>query len=138
MVDTNILQVVVFVSVVAGAFGRTMLPYLQKLKEAEEGEKPVFQHKYFFTMLYSLAISLGLSLTLFSSVLASVPTDAALSSVMIIAGLTGWGANSVVNGITSNVHAEDVKREISRLKKTEGSKGVSKEGGVQIGDKTIS
>jgi hypothetical protein len=138
MADPLITEVLIFVAVVAGSFGRTMLPYLQKLKEAEEGDKPVFQHKYFFTMLYSLAISLGTTMTLFPSVVAAIPSNAALPSIMIIAGLAGWGANSVVNGIVSSVHPEDVKREVARLKRTEGKKAVSDKGGVQLGDKEIS
>lgn len=138
IIDQNLVEGLIFVSVVAGAFGRTMLPYLQKLKEAEEDDKPVFQHKYFFTMLYSLAISLGVTLTLFPTILQNIPNTASLSSIMVISGLTGWGANSIVNGITSNVHPEDVKAEVARLKKTEGKdKAVSEKGGVQLGDKTI-
>lgn len=137
MIDQNLLEILIFVSVVGGAFGRTMLPYIQMLKEAEEGDKPAFQHKYFFTMLYSLALSLGVTLTLFPSVVQNIPTNASISSIMVIGGLAGWGANSIVNGITSNVHPEDVRAKVQRLKKTEGKEAVTDKAGVQLGDKTI-
>lgn len=138
MVDINTLQILVFVSAVAGAFGRTMLPYLQKLKEAEEGDKPVFQHKYFFTMIYSLAISLGTTMTLFPTLMQNLTTNVGIPSMMIVAGLTGWGSNSIVNAITSSVNPAEIKAENAKLRKTEGTKAVTKEGGIQLGDKTIS
>lgn len=84
-----------------GALGRTLLPYLQKLKENEEAgeEPPNFQKKYMFTFAYSLAISIGVAMTLFSSVLTNVDKTATIPSIMIISGLAGWGANSIVNNI---------------------------------------
>ena len=52
--------------------------------------------------------------------------------------LTGWGSNSIVNAITSSVNPAEIKAENAKLRKTEGTKAVTKEGGIQLGDKTIS
>lgn len=94
-------QALVFAGCLLGALGRTLLPYLQKLKENEEAgqEPPNFQKKYMFTFAYSLAISIGVAMTLFSSVLTNVDKTATIPSIMIISGLAGWGANSIVNNI---------------------------------------
>jgi hypothetical protein len=108
------LELLVFAGTVIGAFGRTMLPYIQKLKEQEENEgdpkrPPMFQKKYIFTMLYSLAISLGVSMTLFPTLLPNIAPTSSFASIMIISGLAGWGANSIVNNVTTMATKQGAK-----------------------------
>lgn len=99
--DTTTFQALVFAGTSIGAIGRTMLPYLQKLKESEErGEDPPsFQKKYVFSFVYGLAISLGVSMTLFSSVVGTIDAAATIPSIMILSGLAGWGSGSIVNNV---------------------------------------
>src|SRR5437899_2758225 len=100
------VQIIVFGGIVVGAFGRMMLPYLQKLKEAENNdtEPPKFQHKYIFTMIYSLALSLIAGLTLFPAISANIPANLALAAfpgIFFTTILAGWGANSIINNVVT-------------------------------------
>ncbi len=106
VVDLLTLELIVFSGVIIGGFGRMMLPYLQKLKEAEnQGTNPPgFQKKYIFTMIYSFALSLVAAMTLFPSISANIPADAqaaAVPGIFFTTVLAGWGANSLVNNITT-------------------------------------
>lgn len=81
-----------------------MLPYLQKLKEAENTDQPapVFQKKYIFTMIYSLALSLIAAMTLFPTIAANIPQNLAIAAfpgIFFTTILAGWGANSIINNV---------------------------------------
>lgn len=106
MLDIAQIEGVVFGGTILGAFGRTMLPYLQKLKEQEEEEgkpdrPPLFQKKYWFTMAYSLVGSLAIGMTLFPALVPTIAPSSTLTAVIIASALAGWGGNDMVNSFIS-------------------------------------
>ena len=102
--DATIIAALVLLGTTLGALGRTLLPYIQARKTAEEtGEEPVgFQKKYVFTAIFAIITSVIVAFSLFDSLVKNVDTtNASATGIFIITFLAGYGTNSVVNGIAS-------------------------------------
>lgn len=97
VVDQATLEGVGFGSAVLGCFLRTMLPYLQKLRAAEEENKPPFQRQYWFTMAVSIITSVAAVSLGWASLAGGLNPNASLLTIFILSAGFGWGVNDVTN-----------------------------------------
>lgn len=94
------VEVIVLLACISAGLGRALLPYIRKLKEAEEtGSTIEFQRKYLFTTLYSVGISLIFGLLAYPAIIQGTPDTGALVGVFITAFGTAWGLNDLFNQI---------------------------------------
>ncbi|GAG49161.1 unnamed protein product [marine sediment metagenome] len=90
------IEYVAIIGIFIGVLIRTILPYLKKISA---GEDIKFNFKYVATALV-LVITAGITtLIIFPSF--SIPEGTAFA-VFIVALLSGWGANDVLNRIVTN------------------------------------
>ena len=94
------IEVIVLLACISAGLGRSLLPYIRKLKEAEEtGSTVEFQRKYIFTTIYSVGISLIFGLLAYPAIIGGVPDTGALIGIFITAFGTAWGLNDIFNQI---------------------------------------
>lgn len=88
---------IAFIGVFIGILCRTLLPYIKKLKAAQEKEPPEtvkFDLKYVWTAIVSLFISLIASMLIFPSF--TIPTGAQFY-VFLQSFIFGWASNDIIN-----------------------------------------
>jgi len=102
-VDPNTVEIVVLIASSLGAFGRAMFPYLRKLKEEAEANKPVkFEAKYVISAIFSAVVASIVGLTLFPSLVSQVGSQSTMAGVFITSLLAGWGAGSLINNVIAS------------------------------------
>lgn len=96
------VELVVLLACIGAGLGRALLPYIRKMKDAEESGSTIeFDRKYIFTTVYSVAISLIFGLLAYPAIIQGVPDSGALVGIFIAAFGTAWGLNDIFNQITS-------------------------------------
>ena len=99
VLDPNTIGVVCFGSILLGTIGRTFLPYIQKLKEAESSEdpKPAFQRHYLWTFIYSVIVSIGISIPLWTTLSPTFTPTSSLILIVLSSASLGYTSNDVIN-----------------------------------------
>ena len=103
----NMTNWIVFIGIVIGESGRTLLPYWDKLKS---GEIDMFDRKFIGTAIIAFVGAIIPSLALFPAVLEQldpVMANVGLAAVFVLSILIGYGANDLVNyGLKLSTKAE--------------------------------
>lgn len=90
---------VAYIGIFVGVLLRTLLPYVKKLKKAEDkNEEFKFDFKYAGTAIFALVISFVVSTLIFPTF--TIP-EIALPYVFAQAFAFGWTANDIINEIIS-------------------------------------
>lgn len=90
---------IALIGIFTGVLFRTLLPYLRKLKEAEQdGRELPFDLKYLYTALFSLLVSFIVTMLIFP---AFVVPDVAVPYLFAMAFSFGYTSNGITNEIIS-------------------------------------
>lgn len=96
------IELVVLAACIAAGLGRALLPYIRKLKDAEEtGSEIEFSRKYIFTTVYAVVISMIVGLLAYPAIIGTVPSEGALIGVFITAFVGAWGLSDIFNQVTA-------------------------------------
>ncbi len=89
--------IIAFLGVFLGVFFRTVLPYIRKMKEAEErGERLPFDFKYLGTAIFAFMVSLTVTLLTFPAFV--IPEQAGIYIFCSAFGF-GYASNDVINEV---------------------------------------
>jgi uncharacterized membrane protein YadS len=101
MVSPEVVSLVVYAGSVVGSLARAIIPYLRKLKEAEEAgvDAPQFQKRYVFTAVLAVVLSSVVGVLLYPTLVTQVGADAALSGIFVYAFIAGFGSVALFNEI---------------------------------------
>lgn len=105
-VDPGLVEIMVFVGAVMGAFAATMLPFWQKLRENPE---LAFERKFIGTAIVAFVTSMALGIGTFPMLLDNIVSQAAtlsLGAVFAITAAMSFGINRGANMALTAIEVE--------------------------------
>lgn len=111
MVETTLVEIMVFVGAIMGAFAATMIPFWAKLRENPD---LAFERKFIGTAIVSFITSVAIGIGLFPVLIAQIAETAAtasLAGIFAITAAASFGINRAGNMVLSTaVKSEELTK----------------------------
>jgi len=114
MAETALVEIMVFVGAIMGAFAATMIPYWAKLRE---DPSLAFEKKFIGTAVVSFVTAVAIGVGLFPVLIAQVDTaTASLAGIFAITAAASFGINRAGNMVLSTAAKSEELTSSSKTK----------------------